>query len=174
MVKLDNPVRIARLGKRMSQNELAKQAGIARMTLVSIEEGSTRTPGGDTLDHLAEALGQDADSLRRALDRWHDDQPIMRKSPGELRTRAEHARSFQEFRAGIEESATRFAATIGVARATLAGYESGQRKQGMPDTIAGALLEMGCDLETVRHLAALPPAPGIPAVTDSPLPVKVR
>lgn len=174
MVKLDNPVRIARLGKRMSQNELAKQASIARMTLVSIEEGSTRTPGGDTLDRLADALGQDADSLRRALDRWHDDQPALRYAPGELKRVAFESTSFQEFRCHLEESATRFAAMIGVARATLAGYEAGQRKQGMPDTIAGALLEMGCELDTVRHLAALPPAPGIPAVVDSPLPRKVR
>lgn len=157
MVKLDNPVRIARLGKRLSQKELARQAGVARMTLVSIEEGTTRTPDHETLDAIAQYLGQDTDALARSLNDWRDRQPQASYDRGRIRDVADRASSFKAFRLALEPSATRFAADLGVARGNLTGYEAGRRKNGMPDTLQAGLLAIGADLPTVRKLESLPP-----------------
>lgn len=156
MVKLDNPVRIARLGARLSQKELAAKAGIARMTLVSIEEGTTRIPDRDTLDAVARVLDQDADSLNRALVNWHDDQPQFTYTPSQLISACDGAETFREFRTRLEPSATQFASKLGVARATLTGYEAGKRKNGMPDTLQAGLLAVGCPLPMLEELEDLP------------------
>jgi len=45
------------LSRGWDRNELARQAGISRTTLYSLEHGRTRRPHGSTLHQLAEALG---------------------------------------------------------------------------------------------------------------------
>lgn len=166
MVKLDNPVRISRLASRLSQKELATQAGIARMTLVAIEEGSTRSPDHDTLNSIARVLGDDTDALRRSLNAWQDDQP-QSTFPLDVVGQALHgtgprftggpARSFRQWRIRMEPSATRFATLLGVARATLTGYESGKRVHGMPDTLQAGLLAAGIPISVLRELTKLKP-----------------
>lgn len=157
MVKLDNPVRIARLGRRLSQKKLADEAGIARMTLVAIEEGTTRSPDHETLLALSRVLEQDVEELDAALRAWHRIQPQATYSTQALRDAAAGARTFVEFRERLEPSATRFASNIGVARATLTGYESGARRKGIPDTIVSGLIAVGAPISVVRELEALPP-----------------
>jgi len=157
MVKLDNPVRLSRLSRGLSQKQLAADAGIARMTLVSIEEGSTRTPDQDTLSALAKRLGDDVDALRRALDQWHDDQPQATYTPGELLARVSTAHTFADWREQVQPSATRFATELGVARSTLTGYEQGRRTNGMPDKLVSGLMRIGCSIDTVQILQRMPP-----------------
>jgi transcriptional regulator with XRE-family HTH domain len=144
------------LGDRLSQKVLAQKAGVARMTLVAIEEGSTRTPDHETLDKIAQALEVDTDSLRRALDRWHAMQPQFTYDPAVMGAKAALAKDFFTWRTTIEPSATRFAEQLGVARATLTGYEAGHRRYGMPDTLQAGLLKIGCPISLVEELAKLP------------------
>jgi transcriptional regulator with XRE-family HTH domain len=157
MVKLDNPVRVSRMAARLSQQELAKRAEVARMTLVAIEEGSTRTPDHGTLDALARVLGDDTDALARALNKWHDARPQVTYDPGMLGAAAATATSFAAWRRGIEPSATRFAEHLGVSRATLTGYEEGRRRRGMPDSLQAGLLAIGAPIALVEFLGNLEP-----------------
>jgi transcriptional regulator with XRE-family HTH domain len=160
MVKLDNPVRISRLSRRLSQKQLANSADVARMTLVAIEEGTTRTPDFETMDAIARVLGDDTNALIRSLNQWHDDQPQVAYNLGRLQfplAPPTSAASFAAWRKWVEPSATKFAQQLGVSRATLTGYESGARINGMPDTLQAGLLAIGCDLALVRELAELPP-----------------
>lgn len=55
---IGNQIKQAREQKRMSQNELAKRAGLAQSTLSYIESGE-KSPTMDTLQAIAVALGYD-------------------------------------------------------------------------------------------------------------------
>jgi transcriptional regulator with XRE-family HTH domain len=145
------------LGDRLSQKQLAEKAKIARMTVVAIEEGSTRSPDHATLDSIARALDVDTDSLRRALNAWHDRQPQHTYDPAEMGARAAVSPTFAAWRRSMEKSATKFAEYLGVSRSTLTGYESGARRQGMPDTLQAGLLAIGCPISLVEELGKLPP-----------------
>lgn len=48
-----------RTAKGLSQNQLAKAAGIRQATLSAIESGTTRRVDFDVLERIAEALGVD-------------------------------------------------------------------------------------------------------------------
>lgn len=50
---------------KLSQEELAKKAGITYSTLIKIESGMNRNPTLQTLQNLAEALGIRIDDLVR-------------------------------------------------------------------------------------------------------------
>ena len=61
-------VRAWREHRKLSLSELARDAGLSRMTLVRIERGDERAVRGAALDRLAMALGTTVDHLRRLPD----------------------------------------------------------------------------------------------------------
>lgn len=157
MVKTDNPVRQARLRTRLSQNQLANRAGISRMTLLAIEEGQTRNPDAKTVGRLARALGTPPPALYAALRSWNDKRVPASYSPQARDIALRRARTFQQLRETLSESISDFAGRLLVARATIRGYEEGQRKQGLPDSIEAALLAVGFTPEDLDLIRALPP-----------------
>ena len=54
---------VRRLRGEMTQAELAQRAGVARHTVLRIENGRADSVTFDTLNRLAKALGVDADKL---------------------------------------------------------------------------------------------------------------
>ncbi len=57
-------VRAWREHRKLSISELARRAGISRMTVVRIERGDDRAGRGAALERLAGALGATVDELR--------------------------------------------------------------------------------------------------------------
>ncbi len=55
-------LRSLRIRKRMTQDRLAKNAGVSKQTITRMETG-TATPQFDTIEKVAHALGTDADAL---------------------------------------------------------------------------------------------------------------
>lgn len=58
-MNLGEKIRNARIAKRMSQTELAEQAGVSMRTIQNYESGFRRPKSRDTYDKLAAALGID-------------------------------------------------------------------------------------------------------------------
>jgi len=61
---LGDRVKELRLGKKLSQGQLAEAVGITQGAVSKIEGGDTRSLKGDTLMRIATALGEDADYIR--------------------------------------------------------------------------------------------------------------
>ena len=59
----ENLIREIRMKQGLSQNELAKRAGIRQGVLSYIESGRTKNPRIDTLAAIAKALGVPVDKL---------------------------------------------------------------------------------------------------------------
>jgi transcriptional regulator with XRE-family HTH domain len=57
------PDMVKRLRGEMTQDALARKAGIARHTIMRIENGRAHSVTFDTVNRLAEALGVDTDKL---------------------------------------------------------------------------------------------------------------
>ncbi len=55
-------LRLLRIRNRMTQDRLAKAAGVSKQTITRMETG-TATPQFDTIEKVATALGADADAL---------------------------------------------------------------------------------------------------------------
>lgn len=56
-MNINNKFRIARMSKGYTQTELARQTGISRATINSIERGHNQRPSDETMIVLAEFLG---------------------------------------------------------------------------------------------------------------------
>src|SRR4051794_33720883 len=90
-------IRKARLADGLSQNELARRAGVAPSIVSRIESGVIERPGVRTLEQLAQALGRSAWLLSAIQDEYAQtfytedwvDLPILRKA------RAAHEREME-------------------------------------------------------------------------------
>lgn len=56
-------LRTLREARRLSQEQLAYQAGVSKSTVASIEQGNTQTPNWLTLRALASVLDTDVDGI---------------------------------------------------------------------------------------------------------------
>lgn len=145
----DNPLRLARVRAGVPQATLAKDLGVSRSTLQAIEEGRTREPSRTLLWRLDNACGLPTGTLEGQLQRWHATRtPLDRLThrqraildlPASAITRDYD--SFVAWRRELASSPTAFASLIGVDRAKVSAYESGIRVNGMPDTLATALVQ---------------------------------
>lgn len=63
------PDMVRRLRGEMSQDRLAKLAGVARHTVMRIENEQAKSVTFDTVNRLADALGVDADKLVEFVER---------------------------------------------------------------------------------------------------------
>ena len=64
---MKNRIKVIRAEQNLSQEALAKKAGISRTTLVSIEKG-TANPDGQTIAKLVKALKKPANEIFFELD----------------------------------------------------------------------------------------------------------
>lgn len=143
----DNPLRLARVRAGVAQATLAKDLGVSRSTLQAIEEGRTREPARKLLWSLDAKLGLPTGTLEGQLQRWHAERsPRQRLSNRQQAvldlpaTAIARYPSFVAWRREFAASPTAFASLIGVDRAKVSAYENGVRVNGMPDTLATALV----------------------------------
>lgn len=165
----DNPIRLHRLrAGNMGQKALAERSGLARSTIVAIEEGRTREPEDATLADIAEVLGVAPGRLKAEMAAWNTRRAqtmpelspraaaILRLSPSEV------TRSFTSFAAWREQvagSAVAFAQMLGLNHSTLTAYERGiRRRPGIPPVIASKIMDrLGVDIDYVIALQGLQP-----------------
>jgi putative transcriptional regulator len=76
MAQLENHLRVARAEKKLSQEELARMAGVTRQTISSIETGQY-VPSALLAFILANRLGKRVDDLFTLSETTHD-QPVDR------------------------------------------------------------------------------------------------
>lgn len=164
-VQNDNPLRLARIRADIPLSKLAEAVGANRSTLVAIEEGRTKSPSRALLWELDNALSLPAGTLDGQLQFWHRHRDPL----GMLTARARAVlaeppaavaryRSFVHWRRELAASPTAFASLLGVDRAKVAEYENGVRVNGMPDTLASALVNrLGISNAYLVELAKLEP-----------------
>lgn len=166
----DHPLVAARERAGLSQTELARRAGVSRLTVAKIEGAVTRTLDPGTASRLGQQLmnlspNAAAESLQLKIDAWFSHlQPrdhippaarsLLHLSPAGLE---ERFASFKDWRSAITPSAEFFAALIGVHRQTVDAYEKGIRVGGMSSNLASALLTLGITTEYLTVLRQLPP-----------------
>lgn len=168
----DHPLVVARERAGLSQSELARRAGVSRLTVAKIEGAVTRTLDDSTATNLEAALNgghvHPTYALQGRIDAWFTRlrprdhisaaaRSILHLSPAGLTERFE---SFRDWRCAIAPSTEFFAALIGVHRQTVEAYEKGIRVNGMPSKLASALLELGISSEYLTALRQLPPKRG--------------
>lgn len=143
----DNPLRLARLRAGVPLTQLAKTVGASRSTLNAIEEGRTKHPSPALCDAIDVELGRPPAALARELDRWHRardplstlsnrGRAVLTQAPAEV---AKY-RSFVHWRRELADTPTAFASLLGIDRAKVSAYENGIRVNGMPQTLASALV----------------------------------
>ena len=163
----DHPVVLARLRAGVSRSALAEQLGVTRSTIAAIEEGRTQSPTEQTLLHIDRALRLRPGTLATAMASWRAERDgravkLTLEARAILsRSASEVARypSFAAWRAKIAPTRTAFASLLGLNHSTLYRYEEGSRVNGMPDTIAHALLaRLEISPEYLMALKKLPPS----------------
>lgn len=167
----DHPLAVARVRSGLSQAELAKRAGLSRLTVQKIEGAVTRTMDPETARSLEMWLsdtGVQVGYLQRRIDRWFANldprwhlgpaqQSLLHLTPAGVTSRFS---SFQRWRQAISPSMEFFAALIQVHRRTISDYEKGIRTNGMSSTLAHGLLGLGITDEYLLALRQLPPTEG--------------
>lgn len=163
----DHPLAVARVRSGLSQAELAKRAGLSRLTVQKIEGAVTRTLDLETAAKLEHNLNMTA-NLQRRIDIWFRDlnpkhhlgpaqRSLLHLTPAGVTSRFS---SFRAWRAAISPSLEFFAALIQVHRRTISDYEKGIRTNGMSSTLAHGLLGLGITDEYLLALRQLPPTEG--------------
>lgn len=162
----DHPLVVARTRAGLSQSELARRAGLSRLTVSKIENAATRTLERETAVRLEGALGRSLDDLlQHQINGWFAhlnpahhlsaaQRSMLHLSPEGL---AERFSSFRGWRQTIAPSVEFFTALIQVHRRTVEDYEKGIRVNGMPSTLAHGLLRLGISDEYLTMLRRLPP-----------------
>ncbi len=161
----DHPLTVARVRSGLSQAELAKRAGLSRLTVQKIEAAVTRTLDPSTELQIEAPLNMAAHTLQQQIDRWfrnldprHHLGPVPRSllllTPAGVTSRFS---SFRAWRSAISPSTEFFAALIQVHRRTISEYEKGVRTSGMSSTLAHGLLGLGITDEYLLALRRLPP-----------------
>lgn len=162
----DHPVVVARLRAGVSRTALAREIGVDRSTIAAIEEGRTKTLSLDTATRIDRALRLQPGTIAASMAVWHA-QPGL-SSRLSLQARAVLNRpaasvgatysSFEAWRSVIAATPTAFASLLGVNVATVSRYERGVRRNGMPDTLASALMQrLDLSPQYVQALRGLPP-----------------
>jgi transcriptional regulator with XRE-family HTH domain len=161
----DNPLRLARRTAGIPLTTLAQDLGVNRSTLTAIEEGRTKHPSRALLNKLDAALHLPDNTLVFQLDAWQRARDprdrltvhqleVLRQAPAEV---AKY-RSFVHWRRELAASPTAFASLIGVDRMKVAEYENGIRVNGMPQTLAHAIIDkLGVSSAYLLELERLEP-----------------
>lgn len=162
----DHPLRIARLRAGISQEALAKRAGVQRSAISAIEDGRTKRPTERLIAAIAPLVDTSAADLEAEIQAWLN-KPIeapLRPSAANLMvippyTLGQYYRSFQEWRREIAPTPTALASMLRINPATIRDYENG-KLQTLPDSLARQMLKAfeqhGFTPEYLAALEALP------------------
>lgn len=167
MTSSDNPIRLLRLRRGLSQAELARRTGLYRASLVSIERGEVREPAPQTLAALSEHLHASPTQLQQSLSTW-----LARQAPVfDAAQRAKLAQSgstiarvypsFRGWRRDLGLSQVALAMAMRISRGGVTDYEAGKRR-GMSASMQSGLLRLGLPMDAMLTLSDLPPNAGEP------------
>ncbi len=138
----DHPVRVARIGKGLSQNRLASLAGVQRSAVTAVEDGRTRVPS----DRILSVLSDDPAQLLGEVLAWWDApvRPVLKPSAENLLlippyTLNQYYRSFSQWRGEFAPTVTGFASLLRLNPAVVREFELG-RVERMGDVLAGRLV----------------------------------
>ena len=162
----DHPLRIARLRANISQEALAKRAGVQRSAISAIEDGRTKRPTDRLIGTIAPLVGMSAAELNEEIQSWID-KPInapLRPSAVNLLAippyvLGQYYKTFKLWRSEIAPTPTAFASMLRINPATVRDYENG-KLQTLPDSLARQMLKAfeshGFTPEYLAALEALP------------------
>lgn len=142
----DHPLRIARLRAGISQEQLAKRAGVQRSAVSAIEDGRTKKPTTRLIEKISTILDLADNELEQEIQAWLD-KPItapLRPSAMNLMVippylLGQYYKSFQAWRLEIAPTATALASMLRINPATIRDYESG-KLLALPDSLARQML----------------------------------
>jgi predicted transcriptional regulator len=155
----DHPLRLARLRNNLSQNALAKRAGVQRSAITAIEDGRTQLPSPELNHKFIASMNED---IREATKLWLEKplQPSLRPSARNLMlippyTLGQYYKTFQQWRSEIAPTQTAFASMLRINPAIVRDYESGKYLK-LPDGLSAKMLEaFAQDGFTPEYLIAL-------------------
>jgi transcriptional regulator with XRE-family HTH domain len=162
----DHPLRIARLRANISQEQLAKRAGVQRSAISAIEDGRTKKPTDRLIAVIAPLVSLSADDLNQEIQTWLDRPIEAPLKPSAVNLLAippyvlgQYYRSFKDWRTELAPTHTAFASMLRMNPATIRDYESG-KLQSLPDSFARQMLKAfekhGFTPEYLAALEALP------------------
>ena len=162
----DHPLRIARLRANISQESLAKRAGVQRSAISAIEDGRTKRPTERLIAAIAPLVSMSAAELEQEIQAWLD-KPIeapLKPSAQNLMVippyvLGQYYKSFVEWRREVAPTQTALASMLRINPATIRDYENG-KLQSLPDSLARQMLRAfepyGFTPEYLAALEALP------------------
>lgn len=162
----DHPLRIARLRANISQESLAKRAGVQRSAISAIEDGRTKRPTERLIAAIAPLVSMTAADLEQEIQAWLE-KPIeapLKPSAQNLMVippyvLGQYYKSFVEWRREVAPTQTALASMLRINPATIRDYENG-KLQSLPDSLARQMLRAfepyGFTPEYLAALEALP------------------
>lgn len=162
----DHPLRIARLRANISQESLAKRAGVQRSAISAIEDGRTKRPTERLIAAIAPLVSMSAAELEQEIQAWLN-KPIeapLKPSAQNLMVippyvLGQYYKSFVEWRREVAPTQTALASMLRINPATIRDYENG-KLQSLPDSLARQMLRAfepyGFTPEYLAALEALP------------------
>jgi transcriptional regulator with XRE-family HTH domain len=162
----DHPLRIARLRAGISQEALAKRAGVQRSAISAIEDGRTKKPTERLIAAIAPLVDIPAADLEAEIQDWLSRPIVPPLRPAAVNLLAippyvlgQYYRSFAAWRKELAPTHTAFASMLRINPATVRDYENG-KLQTLPDTLARQMLKAfeahGFTPEYLAALEALP------------------
>lgn len=157
----DHPLRLRRLRMGVSQNELARRAGVSRSIIAQIEEGRVTTPNDRVLEAISVHTHTPIQQLREEVRAWGERQvkPTSQRAEFALAMPAEFVQkyaSYDQWRRDIAENVTQLSTLLRVSRNTIDAFEKGQTRS-MPKSMVNALYNrLGLSDDYVAAVLALP------------------
>ena len=159
----DHPLRLARIKAGLSQNELAKRAGVHRSALTAIEDGRTKKPTDRLVETLAAILDVPAYILTQEIQAWLAKPRDLNLRPSARNlliippyTLNQYYQTFAQWRKEVSPTPTAFASLLQVNPKTVSDYESGKTSK-MPDVLASKLINvLGMQDDYLVALEGLP------------------
>ena len=162
----DHPLRIARLRANISQEALAKRAGVQRSAISAIEDGRTKQPTERLVAAIAPLVSLSADELTEQIKTWLEKPIDAPLKPAAINLLAippyvlgQYYKTFKDWRRELAPTHTAFASMLRINPATIRDYESG-KLQTLPDSFARQMLKAfekhGFTPEYLAALEALP------------------
>jgi transcriptional regulator with XRE-family HTH domain len=162
----DHPLRIARLRANISQESLAKRAGVQRSAISAIEDGRTKRPTERLIAAIAPLVSMSAAELEQEIQAWLNkpiDTPLKPSAQNLMLippyTLSQYYKTFTDWRREVAPTQTAFASMLRINPATIRDYENG-KLQSLPDSLARQMLkafeQYGFGPEYLAALEGLP------------------
>lgn len=143
----DHPLRIARLRVGISQESLAKRAGVQRSAISAIEDGRTKKPTERLIAAIAPLVSLTSAELENDIQTWLSAPIEAPLKPSAINLLAippyvlgQYYPTFKAWRQEIAATPTALASMLRINPATIRDYESG-KLQALPDSLARQMLK---------------------------------